>query len=172
MPRHIAASQHAACSDQSLVSASTLIVHVGYGLPRAGLPAASSFRRWVTAALAGTRYCRPTEISIRLVDEAEGRDLNRTYRGKGYATNVLSFPAESPPGIQLALLGDIALCAPVVLREAHEQSKRPRDHFAHLTVHGVLHLLGMEHQTSTEAVHMEALEVRILTSLDIPDPYR
>lgn len=147
-------------------------ISVAYGLSRSGLPAAASFRCWAAAALAGKRYRRPAEISIRLVDEAEGRTLNRTYRHKDYATNVLSFPAQLPPGLKLFLLGDIALCAPVVQREAREQGKRPRDHFAHLTVHGILHLLGMDHESSSEARRMEALETRILAGLDISDPYR
>jgi probable rRNA maturation factor len=85
---------------------------------------------------------------------------------------VLSFPVEWPPGVSAPLLGDIALCAPVVLREAREQGKRARDHFAHLTVHGVLHLLGHDHADEAEAARMEALETRILARLGIADPYR
>lgn len=147
-------------------------VHVGYALPRAGLPAAASFRRWVDAALRGARRRRPAELAIRLVGADEGRALNRDYRGRDYATNVLSFPAELPPGVALPLLGDLAICAPVVLREAAEQGKPVRDHFAHLTVHGVLHLLGHDHVEDRDAEAMEALEVRILAGLGIADPYR
>lgn len=148
-----------------------LAIHVGYGLPRTGLPAANAFRRWAAAALAGARRRRPAEVSIRLVDKDEGRTLNRDYRGKDYATNVLSFPAELPPGIELPLLGDIVLCAPVVAREAQAQGKPLRHHYAHLTVHGILHLLGHDHGAEPEAARMEALETRILAGLGIADPY-
>ncbi|MFK2903245.1 rRNA maturation RNase YbeY [Dyella ginsengisoli] len=148
------------------------MVHVGYAAPRAGVPAAASFRRWVEAALRGAKRRRATELSIRIVDVAEGRALNRDYRGKDYATNVLSFGADLPPGVQLPLIGDIVICAPVVAREAAEQGKAPRDHWAHLTVHGVLHLLGHDHIIEAEAEVMEALETRILAGLGIADPYR
>jgi len=149
-----------------------VLVHVGYAVPRAGIPSPASFRRWVEAALRGAKRRRATELSIRIVDAAEGRALNRDYRGKDYATNVLSFPAELPPGLKLPLIGDLAICAPVVAREAAEQGKRPRDHWAHLTVHGVLHLLGHDHIEDAEAEAMEALETRILAGLGIADPYR
>ncbi len=146
-------------------------VHVGYALPRTGLPAATSFRRWVDAALQGARRRRPAELAIRLVGHDEGRALNRDYRGRDYATNVLSFPVELPPGVALPLIGDLAICAPVVLREAAEQGKPARDHFAHLTIHGVLHLLGHDHVEDRDAQAMEALEIRILAGLGIADPY-
>ena len=147
------------------------VVHVGYAVPRAGLPSAASFRRWVDAALRGARRRRATELSIRIVEAAEGRALNRDYRGKDYATNVLSFEADLPPGLKLPLIGDIVICAPVVAREAADQGKTPRDHWAHLTVHGVLHLLGYDHLVEAEAEAMEALETRILAGLGIADPY-
>lgn len=149
-------------------------LHLGlsYGLPRAGLPSAASFRQWVTAALRGAGRRKATELAIRLVDDDEGRALNRDYRGKDYPTNVLSFPADLPPGVALPLIGDLAICAPVVLREAAEQGKLPRQHWAHMTVHGVLHLLGYDHIVEAEAEAMEALETRILARLEIPDPYR
>lgn len=146
-------------------------LHVGYAVPRAGIPAAASFRRWVEAALRGARRRKSTELAIRIVDTDEGRALNRDYRGKDYATNVLSFPAELPSGVALPLIGDLAICAPVVAREAVEQGKPPRDHWAHLTVHGVLHLLGHDHIEEAQAEAMEALETRILAGLGIPDPY-
>jgi probable rRNA maturation factor len=107
-------------------------VHLGYAVPRAGLPSPVSFRRWVDAALQGAKRRKPAELAIRIVDADEGRALNRDYRGKDYATNVLSFPAELPPGVSLPLIGDLAICAPVVLREATEQGKAARDHWAHL----------------------------------------
>ncbi len=147
-----------------------LEVGVGYALPRKGLPAAVSFRRWVAAALAGR--IRAADLGIRLVDAREGRALNRHYRGKDYATNVLSFPADLPEGVTLPLLGDIVLCAPVVAREAREQGKPLAEHYAHLTVHGVLHLLGWDHEDSREAECMERLEREILAGLGIADPYR
>ncbi|MGN2253522.1 rRNA maturation RNase YbeY [Frateuria sp. GZRe12] len=146
-------------------------ISVSYAVPRAGLPSPASFRQWVTAALRGARRRKPAEVAIRLVDTGEGRALNRDYRGKDYATNVLSFPAELPPGVDLPLIGDLAICAPVVAREAGEQGKKPRDHWAHLTVHGTLHLLGYDHIENAEAEAMEALERRILAGLGIADPY-
>lgn len=153
-------------------AAAALDLHLGYGLPRRGLPAAASFRRWIAAALAGAGHRGDAELSVRIVDADEGRQLNATYRGKDYATNVLSFPAELPPGVELPLLGDLAICAPVVLREAAEQHKAVRDHWAHLTIHGVLHLLGYDHIEDAEAEHMETLETRVLAGLGIDDPYR
>lgn len=151
------------------MSATTL--HVGYAVPRAGLPSPVSFRRWVEAALRGAKRRKATELSIRIVDADEGRALNRDYRGKDYATNVLSFEAGLPPELKLPLIGDMVLCAPVVAREAVEQGKRARDHWAHLTVHGTLHLLGHDHLVEAEAEAMEALETRILAGLGIADPY-
>jgi probable rRNA maturation factor len=147
-----------------------LDVAVSYALPRAGIPAAASFRTWVAAALHGR--IREADLAVRLVDEPEGRALNRHYRGKDYATNVLSFPADLPEGVKLPLLGDLVLCAPVVAREAAEQGKTLRGHYAHLTVHGVLHLLGWDHGDDVEAEAMEQLEREILAGLGIDDPYR
>lgn len=153
-----------------------LDIAVGYAAPRAGVPAATSFRRWVAAALQGR--IREADLAIRIVGEDEGRALNRHYRGKDYATNVLSFPGELPPevklpkGVTMPLLGDIVLCAPVVAREAAEQAKPVAHHYAHLTVHGVLHLLGMDHEDEREAACMERLERDILAELGIDDPYR
>jgi len=146
-------------------------VHISYGVPRAGIPSATSFRRWVDAALAGAKRRKAAELSIRIVGTREGRTLNRDYRSKDYATNVLSFPAELPPGVSLPLIGDLAICAPVVAREASEQHKTPHDHWAHMTVHGVLHLLGYDHIEDDQAEAMESLEKRVLAKLGIADPY-
>ncbi|MCX7033511.1 MAG: rRNA maturation RNase YbeY [Arenimonas sp.] len=146
-----------------------LDVSVSYGLPRAGLPAAVSFRRWAAAAAQGR--IKRADLAIRLVDAKEGRALNRHYRGKDYATNVLSFPVELPPGVVLPLLGDLVICAPVVAKEALEQGKPLAAHYAHLTVHGVLHLLGLDHEDEREAEAMEQLERDILAKLGLPDPY-
>ena len=152
---------------------SRLDVAVSYALPRAGLPAANSFRKWVAAALDGR--IREADLAVRLVDAREGRSLNRHYRGKDYATNVLSFPADLPEGlpegVRMPLLGDVVLCAPVVAREAREQRKPLAAHYAHLTVHGVLHLLGWNHEDAREAECMEGLEREILAGLGIDDPY-
>jgi probable rRNA maturation factor len=147
------------------------VVHISYGVARKGLPSALSFRRWVDAALAGAKRRKPAELAIRIVGTREGRTLNRDYRGKDYATNVLSFPVELPPGVTLPLIGDLAICAPVVAREAAEQDKLANHHWAHMTVHGVLHLLGYDHMEEAEAEAMEALETRILAKLGIADPY-
>jgi probable rRNA maturation factor len=148
-----------------------LTIYIGYTAPRKGIPSTASFRRWTEAALAGARHRKPAELSIRIVGTREGRALNHRYRDRDYATNVLSFPAELPRGIQSPLLGDIVICANVVAREAREQGKSTRDHYAHLTVHGVLHLLGFDHQDDEDAAKMEALETRVLAGLGIPDPY-
>lgn len=153
------------------VAPPSLDLHVGYRVPRAGVPSSASFRTWVVATLAAARRRRASELSLLIVDEAQGRQLNLDYRGRDYATNVLSFPAELPPGIRAPLLGDIVICAPVVLREAGQHGKRPRDHYAHLTVHGVLHLLGHKHEAEDEAERMEMLETAILRGFGIADPY-
>ena len=146
-------------------------VTIAYALPRRGLPSPASFRKWVEAALTGARKRTPSELAIRLVGTREGRTFNREYRGRDYATNVLSFPAELPRGVKLPLLGDLVICAPVVTREAAEQGKALRDHYAHLAVHGVLHLVGYDHENEKDALKMEALEQRILAGLGIADPY-
>lgn len=144
---------------------------LSYALARKGLPAPISFRRWVTAALDGR--VKRADLAIRIVDEREGKALNQHYRGQAKATNVLSFPAELPDDVKgtMPLLGDIVLCAPVVAREAHEQGKDLNHHYAHLTIHGVLHLLGLDHDDPREADAMEQLERQILASLGIDDPY-
>src|SRR4030095_4275105 len=132
-----------------------LDVSVEYALPRAGLPASVSFRKWVAAALAGR--IREADLAIRVVGTKEGRALNRHYRGKDYATTVLSFPADvaddvkMPKGVKMPLLGDLVLCAPVIAKEAREQKKPLAAHYAHLTVHGALHLLGWNHEDDTDA---------------------
>jgi probable rRNA maturation factor len=150
---------------------SKLDVAVGYAAPRKGVPASASFRRWIEAALKGARRRKASEVSVRIVDAEEGRALNLQYRGRDYATNVLSFPVELPPGVDLPLIGDLVICAPVVTREAAEQGKKPADHWAHLTVHGTLHLLGYDHIDEVEAEAMEALETKVLAGLGISDPY-
>ena len=135
-----------------------------------GLPAKAEFRRWTLAALAAADYQKNAELTIRIVNEAESTALNETYRHKQGSTNVLSFPCAPPPEVESALLGDIVICAPVVLREAVVQGKTPEAHWAHLVAHGVLHLLGYDHD-ETHAEAMESLEIRILAGLGYPDPY-
>ena len=136
------------------------------------VPTRAQFLRWVKAALAG-RLDVPAELTLRVVGPAEMQALNREYRGRDYATNVLSFPFEQPPGIALPrrVLGDIVLCAQTVQREARAQGKPVAAHWAHLTVHGVLHLLGMDHVKKQEAARMEGAEIAVLGTLGIPNPY-
>ena len=137
------------------------------------LPSEKLFYEWVekTLELAQFKVDEPPQLTIRIVDETEGLELNQTWRHKNSATNVLSFPFEAPPEVDIPLLGDIVICAPVVFKEALEQYKSIPDHFAHLTIHGVLHLLGFDHIEEDQAEEMEALEVEILNALDIANPY-
>jgi probable rRNA maturation factor len=148
----------------------TLELDLQIALEMPGLPTEADFRRWAEAALTGADYPKDAELTIRVVNEAEITALNETYRHKQGPTNVLSFPFEAPPGVASALLGDVAICAPVVLREAVSQEKPPEAHWAHLTIHGVLHLLGYDHDEA-QAEIMESLEIRILSDLGYADPY-
>lgn len=153
---------------------------------RASLPTPEQFEHWTRAALEPSLSPRheavrqPAELTVRITDEAESAELNQRYRGRAGATNILSFPFEPPPGLAAehpafaevsALLGDLVICAPLVRREALEQSKTEAAHWAHLVVHGVLHLLDFDHITATKAAPMEALEIRILEALGFPSPY-
>ena len=126
------------------------------------VPHSNDFVRWAQAALRAD-----AEVTVRIVGAAEGRELNRTYRGKDYATNVLTFVMNGVAPYQ----GDLALCAPVVAKEAREQRKDLIAHYAHLTVHGILHLQGYDHDNASDAQEMEKLETRILKRLGYPDPY-
>jgi probable rRNA maturation factor len=139
---------------------------------RRGVPLLRSFQRWFEAIPELRRRRGMTEINVLVVDAKTGRRYNRQFRGRDYATNVLSFPYEPMPGESSGLLGDLVVCAPVIAREAREQGKDPRDHYAHMAVHGALHLLGHDHEDDAAAERMEALERRILASLGIGDPYR
>ena len=147
----------------------TLEVDVQIASEDDDLPDPGQLRAWANAA-AG-HLSDDTELTIRIVDEEEGAQLNKTYRNKPGATNVLSFPFESPPGIVISLLGDVVICAPVVNREAKEQNKPAQSHWAHMVVHGVLHLLGYDHVETGDARKMEAVETDILASLGFDDPY-
>ncbi|HRX72436.1 MAG: rRNA maturation RNase YbeY [Candidatus Competibacteraceae bacterium] len=148
----------------------TLELDLQIALEMPGLPAEIDFRCWAEAALTGAGYRKDAELTIRVVNEAEITALNETYRHKQGLTNVLSFPFEAPFGIESALLGDVVICAPVVLREAVSQEKSPEAHWAHLTIHGVLHLLGYDHDEAQGDI-MESLEIRILSDLGYADPY-
>ena len=136
---------------------------------RRGVPQRRSFERWIDAIAALRR--RRCEVNLLVVGTREGRRFNRQFRQRDYATNVLSFPYQPMPWEKSALLGDLVICAPVVAREAAEQGKVLREHYAHLTIHGVLHLLGHDHESDAEAARMEALEVASLARLGIADPY-
>ena len=130
----------------------------------AHIPTDGRLRRWARAALRGD-----AQVTLRFVAEAEGRRLNRSYRGRDYATNVLSFPYGR--GNAADVSGDMVICAPVVAREARAQGKTLQAHYAHLVVHGLLHLQGMDHESSREAKRMESREREILAALGFPDPY-
>ena len=143
----------------------SIALTVQYAAPRRGLPAAASVRKWALGALSNLG-AGVAEITVRFVGRREGRSLNRNYRGGDYATNVLSFPYEgSGPR------GDLVLCAPVIAHEARAQGKSLRDHYAHLIVHGILHLQGWDHQDDAQADKMERREIAILSAFGIADPY-
>jgi probable rRNA maturation factor len=138
-----------------------LSLSVQYAIKGDALPTRPQVRKWVKTAIE-----RDAEITVRFVDEAEGRALNHDYRHKDYATNVLSFVYADAP-----VTGDLVICVPVVMREAAEQKKSPPAHFAHLVIHGVLHLQGYDHEKTRDAKVMEARETELLTQLGHADPY-
>ncbi len=133
------------------------------------LPTQRDFELWVNAAL--PEHHQDKEVSICLVDEDQSQALNNEYRDKDKPTNVLSFPCELPEGVDVPLIGDLVICAGVVAREAEEQNKAVFAHWAHMVVHGCLHLIGYDHIDDAEAEEMEALETRILEALGYPAPY-
>lgn len=134
-----------------------------------GLPTAEQIEQWATAAV--EPQSDEVEMTVRIVDEAESHALNLNYRGKDRPTNVLSFPFECPDEVELPLLGDLVICRQVVEREAQEQDKPVMAHWAHMVVHGSLHLLGYDHIEDDEAEEMESLETQIMTGLGFADPY-
>ena len=134
------------------------------------IPSQEKCEAWITAVLQHQKL-NNAEVSLYIVDEDEGRQINRDYRGKDYATNVLSFPADIPEEVGVPLLGDLVICAPVIEREAKEQNKDIDAHWAHMLVHGSLHLLGYDHIEDKEADLMEELETRLLQQLGFPPPY-
>jgi probable rRNA maturation factor len=135
------------------------------------VPEEEDLRNWLHTTLQGRAPSPSPELCLRLVGEDEMAHLNQSYRGRQGPTNVLSFPADLPEGLGLALLGDIVICAPVVAREAAAQGKSLQAHWAHMAVHGALHLLGYDHIAAAEAAEMEALETAILATLGFPCPY-
>jgi probable rRNA maturation factor len=153
-----------------IVTGATTTLDVQQALEADGLPTPEQLLIWVEEALEAEN--RGVELVIRLVDEAESAELNETYRGKTGPTNVLSFPFDMPPEVEeTRLLGDLVICAPVVRHEALAQGKEESAHWAHLVVHGTLHLQGYDHQADAEAMEMEALERKILARLGYTDPY-
>ena len=147
----------------------TLIVDIQMASASEEAPDPQSIERWVGAAIGNQR--ESTELSVRIVDEEEGQSLNEQYRGSAGATNVLSFPFENESPELLPLIGDIVICAPVVAKEAVEQNKALNAHWAHMIIHGVLHLLGYDHQDDEQANVMETLETEIMQGLGFPPPY-
>jgi probable rRNA maturation factor len=133
-----------------------------------GLPSPEQFTRWVAETVGSV----PTAMTLRLAHLHEAAQLNMKFRGKNYATNVLSFPLEFPEETGIPYIGDIVICPVVVAREAAEQGKPLLAHYAHLTVHGTLHLLGYDHENDDDALEMETLETQILATLGYPDPYQ
>lgn len=135
-----------------------------------GLPSIKQLREWADAAC---EYCECDDksLTVRITDDEESAELNSRYRDRQGPTNVLSFPFEDPPGVQAGILGDLVICAPVVQREATEQRKTPEAHWAHIMIHGLLHLCGYDHIDASDAEIMESLETDIITGLGFPPPY-
>lgn len=146
----------------------TLELDVQYAIDLPGLPTVEQFEAWASAAAPDSG---PAAVVVRIVGATESANLNERYRRTKGPTNVLSFPFEAPPHVETTLLGDLVLCAPVIVREAREQAKCEFSHWAHMVVHGMLHLQGYDHQTELQARAMEALEIEIMGRLGYPNPY-
>jgi len=144
-------------------------INVEYLSNASELPAEMTISRWAQAALEG--YERDVEVGVRIVDESEIIELNQRFRKKAEPTNVLSFPFEDPPGTQTDILGDVVVCAPIVASQAQMEGKPLSAYWAHMVVHGIMHLRGYDHETPKEADAMEHMETRILEGLGFPDPY-
>ena len=151
-----------------------LSLSVQYASAAQNLPARAQWRRWIKSALK-----RDVRMTLRIVDDAEGRELNKNYRGKNYATNVLTFvydDEQTPPDLPLSgeeiLAGDVVICAPVAEKEAAAQHKDLLAHYAHLAIHATLHLQGYDHESDTDAAQMEALETALMLKLHYPNPYQ
>lgn len=149
-----------------------LILDIQNTLDAQQIPTESQMRAWISQAINMSEVCRDTcEMTVRIVDEAESQQLNRDYRDKDKPTNVLSFPFDAPPQVPCDLLGDLVICLQVVENEAQQQGKLAFDHWAHMLVHGTLHLLGYDHIEATQAEQMESLEVKVLAQFKIQNPY-
>ncbi len=148
----------------------SVLVDLQLATAASALPSLEQLTQW--ASLAAKDRFDGGEITIRLVDKEESQTLNRTYRNKDKPTNVLSFPFEVPEGVEIDLLGDLVICVQIVAEEAELQHKKPLDHWAHLVIHGMLHLLGYDHIQDDEAHEMETLETLLLAQIGIGDPYR
>lgn len=153
-----------------------LYIDLQWGITEQTLPTLDQCQNWVQASLQGARQYEPVEMTIRIVDGEESQTLNREYRAKDKPTNVLSFEFEQPPGLleldeALPYLGDLVICAEVVAQEAAEQNKTLEAHWAHMIVHGTLHLQGYDHIEESQAEEMEALEIEIMQSLGFDNPY-
>jgi probable rRNA maturation factor len=148
----------------------TIIIQ--FAADKSTAPKASLLRKWAKAAI--SRKMAEAEVTIRIVAETEMTELNKTFRYKDGPTNVLSFPFVVPEEVEIPtpILGDVVICADVVNREAKEQGKTAEAHWAHMVIHGIFHLLGYDHQTDHDAHIMESLEIDVLNSLDIPNPYQ
>lgn len=144
-------------------------IAVQYAADEETSPEPDALRRWAQAAL--QHHINDAELTLRIVDKAEITELNATYRHKNYATNVLSFPAPMDIRDREGILGDIVICADIVNHEAQEQNKQQEAHWAHMTIHGVFHLLGYDHENDQEAEEMETLEINVMKTLGYPDPY-
>ncbi len=144
-------------------------VDIQIAVENQSIPEITEFQHWVALAL--ENRMNEAELCIRIVSSSESQELNKTWRGKDKPTNVLSFPFEAPPGFTSAMIGDLAICAEVVATEAQEQNKSLTAHWAHMVIHGVLHLIGFDHIKDADAEEMEALEIQLLAQLDIPNPY-
>lgn len=152
----------------------SLSISVQFASAAAHLPSRAQVRRWALAAHADNAGAGDGVVTIRYVDEKEGRALNHDFRGKDYATNVLTFVQDGSPLVGNAstvYAADIAICAPVIAREAREQKKAVHDHHAHMVVHGMLHAQGFDHEDATEAAAMEAIEIAVLKRFRIKNPY-
>jgi probable rRNA maturation factor len=133
------------------------------------IPSLHDFKSWLMLSIPSEQHS--WDITVRLVNEVESQALNMDYRGKDYPTNVLSFPADVPAELNIPLLGDLVICSAVVAREAQEQGKALQAHWAHLCIHGALHLIGYDHESEAEALVMEALETKLVMGLGFADPY-
>ena len=147
----------------------SIILDLQLASTASNLPSETQIQLWLNAAI--SPFQPVAEVTVRIVDETESQQLNFDYREKDKPTNVLSFPFQCPPGIELPLLGDLVICAGVVAQEAKEQNKSLDAHWAHMVVHGSLHLLGFDHINDDDALEMEAEEIQILAELGFADPY-